>query len=292
MRSARYRPGQALAIAGPAGCGKSLFQALITEILGGRSAKPYRYMSGATDFNSDLFGAEHLVIEDEVASTDLRKRLGFGAQIKNVTVNATQSCHAKCRPALTLTPCWRLSISVNDEPENLLIFPPLDESIADKLILPKADKQPMPMPTETPEQHAAFWATLLGELPAFLHFLSAWEIPHALRSPRFGIVHYHNPLLLAAINQLAPEEQLLQLIDTYVVADCDWEGTAGGLADLLFAATSSYDAALAKRLLNWSTAAGTYLGRLASRYPERVEQCRSAQKRLWCIKTARRDGLV
>src|SRR5439155_21461280 len=46
LRSGRHRPGQALAIAGERGCGKSLFQNLTTIILGGRVAKPYRYMSG------------------------------------------------------------------------------------------------------------------------------------------------------------------------------------------------------------------------------------------------------
>jgi len=80
------RPGQVLAIAGEHACGKSLVQNPITEILGGRSAKPVRYMTGATQFNSDLFMAEHLMIEDEAASTDLRTRKQFGAKIKDFTV--------------------------------------------------------------------------------------------------------------------------------------------------------------------------------------------------------------
>src|SRR5262249_16156279 len=86
LYSRRLRPGQVVAIAGERDCGKSLVQKLITEIFGGRAAKPYRYMSGATDFNSELFGAEHLMIEDEVATVDGRKRRDFGARIKDFTV--------------------------------------------------------------------------------------------------------------------------------------------------------------------------------------------------------------
>jgi hypothetical protein len=75
--------------------GKSLFQNLLTLILGGRTAKPYQYMMGATSFNADLFEAEHLAMEDEHASTDIRTRRHFGSQLKNVTVNDSQRCHGK-----------------------------------------------------------------------------------------------------------------------------------------------------------------------------------------------------
>ncbi len=54
----RIRPGQAFVVAGPRDCGKSVLQNLIiTPALGGRMAKPYQFMSGATPFNSNLFEA-------------------------------------------------------------------------------------------------------------------------------------------------------------------------------------------------------------------------------------------
>jgi hypothetical protein len=95
LRKGLWRGGPAMALAGPRGCGKSLLQNLFTEILGGRSAKPYRYMSGGTQFNADLFGPEHLMIEDEHSSTDIRSRRAFGSNIKQFTSNHTQSCHGK-----------------------------------------------------------------------------------------------------------------------------------------------------------------------------------------------------
>jgi len=181
LRAGHLRPGPAMAIAGPRNCGKSLLQNLFTVILGGRVAKPYRYMSGHTNFNGELFGAEHLMVEDEAPSTDLRSRRNLGAHIKAFTVNQTQSCHVKNRQALTLSPFWRLSISVNDEPENLMILPPISDSeqdsLGDKIILLRAKLTEMPMPSETLEQREAFWQTLMSELPAFLHFLLNWEVP-------------------------------------------------------------------------------------------------------------------
>src|SRR5208282_3476396 len=81
------RPGQALVLAGPRDSYKSLLQNLITRVLGGRCAKPYRYMSGATEFNGELFGAEHLMIEDDIASCDNRARRNFGNRIKQFTVD-------------------------------------------------------------------------------------------------------------------------------------------------------------------------------------------------------------
>ena len=181
LRAGCPRPGPVMAIAGPRNSGKSLGQNLFTLILGGRVAKPYRYMSGRTEFNGELFGAEHLMIEDEAPSTDLRSRRALGAHIKAFTVNETQSCHIKNRQALTLAPFWRLSISVNDEPENLMILPPISDSeqdsLGDKIILLRAGLADMPMPSEALEQREAFWQTLVSELPAFLHFLSNWDVP-------------------------------------------------------------------------------------------------------------------
>lgn len=282
----KLRHAQALAMAGPKESGKSLLQNLITEILGGRAAKPYRYMCGATDFNGDLFGAEHLMIEDEVAFTDIRARRHFGARIKDFTVNTVQSCHAKNRQALSLKPFWRVSISLNDEPENLLILPPIDESLEDKIILLKVQKHPMPMETATLEGRQKFMATLLAEVPAFLHHLVNFRIPEALKSERFGIAHFHHPELLATLSEMSPEMRLLSLIDALMAESEEpgpWTGTATELERMLFESKFSHEA---RRLLDWNNATGTYLGRLAKKVAQRVKQVRTEFRREWVVNPA------
>ncbi len=292
LRAGTIRPGQALAMAGPAQGGKSLFQNLITLLLGGRAAKPYRYMSGATQFNGELFGAEHLMIEDECGSTDIRIRREFGTRIKDVTVNEVQSCHAKNRQALSLRPFWRLSISLNDEPENLMILPPIDEHLSDKIILLRTHKHPMPMDTETNEGRAAFWQALTAELPAFFHHLLQWEIPASMRCPRFGVKTFHHPVLLNAIDALSPELRLLSLIDAFLFKDLSpapghYEVTAEELERKLITSDMGYEA---RRLLSWTNACGTYLGRLAAKRPSRVEHARTGDARNWLIRPPGGNG--
>lgn len=284
LRGGTRRPGQALAIAGPHNCGKSVFQAIVTEIFGGRYARPFQFMMGLTQFNSDLFEAEHLLMEDEQSSTDIRARRNFGSQIKQVTVVDSQRYHAKNCPALSLKPFWRLTISLNDETENLMVLPPLDDSLEDKMIILRAHRSPMPMPTETQEQRQAFWARLTMELPAFLDWLLGWEIPEGMRSQRFGVAHFHHPAILAAVDALSPEARLLSIIDgaIFVGRITAWEGTADGLEKELTDRDSevSFEA---RRLFTFNTACGVYLGRLAKKHPGRFQHTRGGDCRSWTI---------
>jgi hypothetical protein len=283
LRQRKRLPGQAMAFAGPRDCGKSLVQAVITLILGGRAARPYDFMTGSTPFNAHLFGAEHLMIEDEVPSTDLRSRRAFGAQLKSVTVNMEQQCHAKGQTPLMLRPFWRLTITLNDEPENLMVLPPIDESVHDKITLLRAQAQPMPMPTGTIDEREAFWGRLVADIPGMLYHLQNWTIPEAMRSQRFGVTHYHHPDLLAGLAELAPEHRLLSLIDGYLFnGSPTWSGTSEELERALTASASACRPEAA-RLFTFNTAAGTYLGRLAKRYPLRVRSERSMTARTWVI---------
>ena len=283
LRAGQPRPGHALVFAGPAGSGKSLLQNLITRLFGGRSARPYKFMTEKTEFNSDLFRSEHLMIEDEQASTDIRARRNVGAQIKIITANEEKRCEAKYRIAVDLLPFWRLSISVNDEPENLMVLPPIDDSIEDKLILLRASWKPMPMPTVKPKQRKAFWRTLLEELPAFAHFLQEWQVPPELEGDRYGLVHFHHPEILEAIDALAPESKLLSLIKHYLdsLGDTSWGPyPAEKLERELNGSDSQYEA---KKLFSFNNACGVYLGRLAKKYPGRFMSKRTSEERLWTI---------
>jgi hypothetical protein len=292
LRSGQRHPGQALVLAGERECGKSLLQQVITELFGGRSAKPYQFMTEATTFNAELFGAEHLMIEDEAASTDLRARRKFGAYLKQITAAENQRHHGKNKTALTLHPFWRLSISVNDEPENLMVLPPLDDSLRDKLILLRAEKHPMPMQTNTPTEKAAFWETIRNELPAFVQHLLDFEIPESLKSNRFGITHFHHPTILEAIEELAPEMHLLEQIEQYLFTE-----TFKGATHWGWGTASEFEQELRQwgpdrqidKVLSFRSAAGTYLARLAAKMPERISSRRIHGKRLWLIKNKPED---
>jgi len=285
LRQKRPQPGQMLGMAGDANSGKSLIQNIITELMGGRVAHPYSFMTDQTTFNGELFKAEHLAIEDDAELTDYRARRTFGSKIKQLVANRAQHCHGKYKEALTLTPFWRVTISLNDDPERLLVLPPLDDDIADKVILLKVNKREMPMPTNTGEEQEVFRAKISSELPAFVHFLDHWEIPAELRSPRFGIIHFHHPELVEGLRMSATENNLLEIIDTVIFRDSatvdSWTGSAASLQARL-TDTQSRCREEARRLFGWPAACGTFLGRL-ERTTERVASRRVNGKTEWKI---------
>jgi hypothetical protein len=285
FRARRFQPGQALAFAGPVDCGKSLVQSVITEILGGRSAKAALFLQCRTDFNGELFGAEHLILEDEAASTTHKDRLALGTSIKNLIANRVQPCHAKHRQIINLCPWWRVTISLNNRPERLLVLPPLADDIADKIILLRASKHPMPMPAQTAEQKETFWKTLTAELPAFLYFLvNEHPIDDQWQDTRFGIKTFHHPALLTELEELSPPIALLGLIDTAQIWEVHsdvWEGTALELrAELMAHHKTATDA---RRLLDWINACGQYLNDLAEMRPTRVKTFRAHTGRTYEI---------
>src|ERR1044071_2179644 len=280
LQSGVHCPGQVLVLGGPTGFGKSLLQNLLTEMLGGQVARPFQYMTGATPFNGELFDAVHQMIEDEVSSRDMRGRRHFGTMVKNMIVNEVQRCHMKYVQALSLRPLWRVTVSLNDKPEDILVLPPLDESLEDKFILFKVSKGVRP---DLPREQV--WRRLVGELPQFIKFLNDWEIPTAIRCERYGVTHYHQPELLAALSELAPEPRLLSLIDAVLFSTPadrldSWEGLAIDLERRLL---DSNLAAEARALFGFTNACATFLGRLERSHPNRVSSRRLKGRTMWLI---------
>ncbi|MEI8290580.1 MAG: hypothetical protein WCH99_14010 [Verrucomicrobiota bacterium] len=272
FRARRWTASQMLAMAGPVGSGKSLTQNLLTVMFGGRCAKPYQFMMGATNFNAHMFGAEHQVLEDESERVDIRSRRNFAANIKTILTGRDQNCHGKNKTALILQPRWRMSLSLNDDAERLQVLPPLDSDVRDKIIILKAHKADMPLPTGTPELDAVFWNTMVAELPAFLHAIDQWEIPAELADARYGIRAYHHPEIVAKLEQTAPELRLMELIDRvifgvgepvldYSRVPAPFVGSAMEIENKLVGkfSTVQYEA---RNLLTWQNATGAYLGRL------------------------------
>jgi hypothetical protein len=266
-----WRPGQMLVLAGPRGCGKSFVQSrIITPLLGGRTSRPYRYMAGGTEFNAELFAAEHLCIEDESPARDLHSRRTLGSHIKSMLFSAVQSCHPKGRTAIPLTPIWAMSLSVNEEPENLMVLPPIDDALADKLIILKCQK-PNP-PAGHPEEMRALLMMVERELPAFANYLDMLTIPPDYAEPRTGLRHYHNPEIAEALQGLSPEAKLDQLVTAALFQNSnEWEGKALELEIALTRWDSSgrYEA---QKLFSYNSACGVYLARLVKSKPDRYRK--------------------
>lgn len=285
----QWRPGHILALAGPIACGKSLLQRLVTECLGGRSADAFRYLSGGTQFNRELFAAEHLVVDDAQASTDFRTRLQMAAHLKSLAVGRDHNCHGKGREAVNLRPLWRCSLSLNDEGECLLVLPPLRADIADKIHLLKCSAPRSPFPTSTPAGMEAYWESLTSEIPALLDYCRTVQAPQGREDSRFGMRAFHHPSLVAALEEQAPEVVLQELFDLELWENPSvgvWQGTARELESQLIGSGSRVREQ-ARRLLTWPNACGSYLGRLAKNQSDRVQDDRTTTRRGWVIKKPR-----
>jgi hypothetical protein len=274
-----FRPGQLLVLVGQSGCGKSLFHAFITEVLGGRSGKPYRYMIGETPFNADWVGAEHLIIEDETWSTDIRARWKFNQAIKEITVADEMSVHPKNRPAIKL-PVWhRSSMSINNQPEHLQNLPLRTSDIQDKMMLLKCS------PADLPDDRKLIWGNILKEMPAFLSWLNRWQIPKSLKPTgadiRYGVAGYSHPEIVEQLTHVSPEQRLEDLLDEVFEFKTGPEHmTAGEVEQAL---RRSEFAHAVPHLFYYTGACATILGRLATLKKERFEAKPKDGKKAWII---------
>lgn len=292
LRSGRQQQQQALALCGPPRCGKSLLQGLITEMLAGRGCKAERYFSGKTPFNADLYSAEHLILDDEHCSTRIDQRVKLGAALKQHTVSTyLTSLHAKGKTAINLPGWWRVSISLNDDPEAMMILPPLDDHIADKIILLRASRFIFPLPNTTTEERIASRNQYVAEIPAYLHWLiHEWEIPAEVADPdRYNVMTFHHPELAEALECFSPEGELLDLIDLafadQFIAGVTIEKTHAEIEDAL----RNRESRRADRLFSWRNACGSYLGKLAKKHPERIQSRSNGSRRWWLLRPEHPD---
>jgi hypothetical protein len=275
LTAGTFRPGQMLVLCGPAECGKTFAHWLITECLGGRVAKPYKWMTAETGFNGHLAEAESLVIDDESASTDIRARRAFGAAIKQVTVGGELDIRALYRQAIALPTFRRIHLSVNDEPENLIILPPMDGSIADKVMLFKCHRASCLHDDRARNQEEARKA-----IPGFLDACRRLKIKGDAVNSRFGVKAYHDPEVLEVLASLAPETKLLTMIDE-AIEEWPWKGTATALERHIRAGELGYD--LDRMTKGWSAAVGVWLGRLARQFPHRFRSTKVEGRVSWHI---------
>jgi len=214
-QGAPFREGQVLCMAGDVGCGKNLCQQIITDVLGGREGKPWEYLCGNDKFTGDFNRSEHLVIADEVSSTTPGARVRLKQKLKQFIVNKRQRIRPMGSTPINLEPFCRITISVNQEPENVAVLPPPDGDMADKMILMLCRQGEWPRIAEGNDRGKADIEAFRAELPAFLYYLENLELKDKWLDPkhRFAVLSYKHPKLLAMLLELQPSEQILQFID-------------------------------------------------------------------------------
>ena len=284
-----FRPGQVLIMAGAPDCGKSLLQALITYMFGGRQAQPYQFMAGDTAFNSDLVGAAHLVISDEGPRYG-SARDKVGLSLKKFAVEHVHRCCAKGVAPLEVGVLQRITMTLNDDDQSLLAVPPMRAGISDKVMLFRLEKSQLVQ--ERGGVRKAFWADLTAELPAFLHMISEWEIKienGVIPAVRMGVECYHDQTLMDDLGNLENYTRLLEIIDETIFPFHKkltvWHGTAIELQKELCDLKAPYHTE-AGQLLRYENTCGRLLSDLSRQRPERVTKDKWRRgKQTWDIKT-------
>lgn len=293
LRKSETRPGHGLILAGPSDCGKSFVQEhVITPLLGGRSADPTKYLLGKTTFNAEMAGAEHLAMQELPSGLDFKSRVLLADELKRLIATESQALHPKYCDALTLYPWWRVSLSINNNVDRLKALPALTSDFGDKILLLLCESQPMPMPTGTPEERRAFRDAIAAELPAFVAFLLAWEVPAELRrkkhASRFGLDHFHHPRLTAALFEQEPQSSLLYILDNHLDLYADGNAWGWSPADLLREQLTDDTqcgrfAAQARKIFGFPGACGSYLSKLEEKFPERFTSKHTNKGNVWLI---------
>lgn len=218
-----FKPGHALVLAGPVGCGKSRLQVMIiTALLGGRKADPTAFLMGDDSFNADMMGAEHLMMEELLTSSwSAADRTNLSEAIKRMVANESKRMRLMRTDPLTVDPFWRYSLSINNDPDKLRAFPMLTGDFRDKVVMLLVAKRPMPMPTRTTQEQKAFNDKVREELPAYAWWLlNEFQIPDSMLvhegedATRFGFASYQHPQLAAQLFDDTPAANLLRLIDS------------------------------------------------------------------------------
>jgi len=264
------RPGQAIILAGPRSCGKTQFiRQVIVPVLGGRLAMAHKYFSGKTTFNGDLVGAEVLVIDDEAGSTRIEARRAIGESIKSNIFSGAVRIEGKFRAGFTFEPLWRVVIACNDEPESLMVLPPLSNDLMDKLMVFRCSRSLELTDPEFDEWRAA----VAAELPQFVNLLARHKIEEGDADYRCGVSSFFHPQVVESMLELSPEHQLAALIRQAEAGESiclPWEGTAVALRGILTGPGASTRSDADRLLGSWVAATGVYLGRLVGKGVERL----------------------
>lgn len=238
-----WRAGHAMILAGPAGCGKNRLQEqIITPLLGGygRFADPGKFLFEGDEFNGDVFAAEHLMLSEiPMPSQKTVNRTSLAEKIKQVVANPAQRMRLMRTEPCSVSPFWRLTISVNDDPDKLRSLPLITADFGDKVLVFQCVAAPIPLiDGNTIESQKRFRDAMAEELPHYLHWLlNEFTIPEEMLvyddgrdATRFGFREYHAPCIKDELFDDTPAAELMSLIDSAVLSrktGTTWEEEIG-----------------------------------------------------------------
>jgi hypothetical protein len=228
--------GQNLFLCGPRNNGKTLLcLRIVAPLMGNKVSNPMDYLSGSTNFNSELFSAALLAVNDEDAPSSEASRSRMLAKLKGMAVNPSHHYHAKFATPVTIDWTGRIFITLNDDPSSVGMLPEVSANTRDKLMFFASQPYAGSFPPQDELE-----ALLAKEIPYFAHWLLEYKPPQEVLSDnRMGVVSYFDPRILEVGHQQTFSSNLGELIGLWVRVDAywgdksDWEGSPTELLSAL-----------------------------------------------------------
>lgn len=225
--------GQAVFICGPRNNGKTLLcLRIVAPLLGGRVENPIDYMTGDTNFNSELYSSALLAVNDEDAPSSEAARRRMLAKLKGLVVNPVHKYHAKFEKPVTIDWTGRIMVTLNDDPGSVGMLLEVESNTRDKQMY--FASQPFSGVFPPQEQ---LEAQIAKELPFYSRYLlDKQHPPEVLSDDRMGVKSFFDPRILELSHQQTFASNLNELLKVWIRSDAYWsdkETWDGSPTDLL-----------------------------------------------------------
>lgn len=177
-------------------------------------------MTGDTGFNSELFSAGLLAINDEDAPSSEAARKRMLAKLKGLVVNPSHKYHCKFEVPITIDWQGRIVITLNDDPGSVGMLMEVDQNTRDKQMYFASQPYAGTFPPQKELE-----AILARELPYYAHWLLHVYAPppQVLSHDRMGVKSYFDPRVLEFSNQQTYSSNLAELICVWQRVDVFWD---------------------------------------------------------------------
>jgi hypothetical protein len=257
--------GQAMILVGPVHCYKTFFiERLLKPAMGGYADLSSIVSGEGNGFNADLFQSPLAVIDDTKAAESEAQTNRYASAIKKLVAHGTHKYHEKYLTPIMVEWRGRVVIAANDDPVSIKAVPALDMSNKDKIIA-------LALKTFEEGPTVDDLKGVESELPAFLAWLKAWEIPakYIDAANRYYVMSYISPEVMEKIAAASPSAELRDTINAWWDRreGNEWEGTA---VELHQSFNDTFDNASLTR--QWTVRSiGRRLGELQSQGDPNVE---------------------
>lgn len=220
--------GQAVFLCGPKNNGKTLLcLRIIAPLMGNRIGNPIDFMTGETSFNSELFGAALLAVNDEDSPNSENSRKRMLARLKGLVVNPSHKYHAKFEKPVTIDWTGRIFVTLNDDPGSVGMLMEVERNTADKqnfFASQAYQGEYNGKKGEFPPQDE-LEKIIERELPLFAWWLlNIYVVPgDIIVNDRMGVKSYFDPRILQLADQQTFSSNLDELLDVWMSVDAYWQ---------------------------------------------------------------------